>query len=82
MSYNAFMEWWQSFFDETIGAVLFPEEAWQRAEENCDALIALMGLAPEGTLSQLKVLGYYGGLHSEPWSLDSNRLVIIAERPA
>jgi hypothetical protein len=28
------------------------------------------------------VLGYYGGLRGEPWSLEANRLAIVAERAA
>lgn len=38
------MEWWQSFFDETTGQIMFYEEAWQRAEQSCDALVSLLGL--------------------------------------
>ncbi len=30
----------------------------------------------------LKVLGYYGGLKGEPWSFETNRLVILAQRAA
>jgi hypothetical protein len=40
------MEWWQSFFDEITGQIMFHEEAWQRAEQSCDALVSLLGLAP------------------------------------
>jgi SAM-dependent methyltransferase len=30
----------------------------------------------------LTVLGYYGSLKGEPWSLETNRLVLVAERPS
>lgn len=47
------MEWWQSFFDEDTGRIMFTEEAWQRAEQNCDALVALLGLAPGAKILDL-----------------------------
>lgn len=47
------MEWWQSFFDETTGQIMFHEEAWQRAEQSCDALISLLGLAPGAKILDL-----------------------------
>lgn len=42
---GALVEWWQGFFDETTGQIMFHEEAWQRAEQSCDALVSLLGLA-------------------------------------
>lgn len=47
------MEWWQSFFDETTGQIMFYEEAWQRAEQSCDALVSLLGLAPGAKILDL-----------------------------
>lgn len=47
------MEWWQSFFDEGTGQVMFTEEAWQRAEQSCDALVSLLGLAPGAKILDL-----------------------------
>jgi hypothetical protein len=42
-------------------------------------LAELLGLFAQ---AGLKVLGYYGGLRGEPWSLEANRLAIVAERAA
>ncbi len=47
------MEWWQSFFDETTAQIMFHEEAWQRAEQNCDALVSLLGLQPSAKILDL-----------------------------
>ncbi|MDW8031088.1 MAG: class I SAM-dependent methyltransferase [Candidatus Bipolaricaulota bacterium] len=47
------MEWWQSFFDETTGQIMFYEEAWQRAEQSCDALVSLLGLQPGAKILDL-----------------------------
>ncbi len=47
------MEWWQSFFDETTGQIMFHEEAWQRAEQSCDALVSLLGLQPGAKILDL-----------------------------
>ena len=47
------MEWWQSFFDETTGQIMFDEEAWQRAEQSCDALVSLLGLQPGAKILDL-----------------------------
>jgi SAM-dependent methyltransferase len=47
------MEWWESFFDEDAGRIMFTEEAWQRAEQNCDALIALLGILPGAKILDL-----------------------------
>ncbi|MFN4217848.1 MAG: class I SAM-dependent methyltransferase [Candidatus Bipolaricaulia bacterium] len=47
------MEWWQGFFDETTGQVMFYEEAWQRAEQSCDALVSLLGLQPGAQILDL-----------------------------
>ncbi|MEM4284467.1 MAG: hypothetical protein QXS96_08285 [Candidatus Caldarchaeum sp.] len=40
-------------------------------------LAELLGLFAQ---ARLKVLGYYGGLRGEPWSVDTNRLALLAER--
>jgi len=37
------MEWWQDSFDENMKNVLFPEERWQEAEENADAVARMRG---------------------------------------
>ncbi len=37
-------EWWQNFFDEDMKRVLFPEERWQKAEENAPALLEFLGV--------------------------------------
>jgi len=47
------MEWWQGFFDETTGQIMFSEEAWQRAEQSCDALVSLLGLQPGAKILDL-----------------------------
>ncbi|MCL6641960.1 MAG: class I SAM-dependent methyltransferase [Candidatus Bipolaricaulota bacterium] len=47
------MEWWQNFFDEITGQIMFHDEAWQQAEQSCDALIALLGLAPPAKILDL-----------------------------
>lgn len=47
------MEWWQGFFDETTGQIMFTEEAWQRAEQSCDALVSLLGLQPGAKILDL-----------------------------
>jgi len=47
------MEWWQSFFDETTGQIMFHEEAWQRAEQSCDAVVSLLGLQPGAKILDL-----------------------------
>ncbi len=47
------MEWWQSFFDEDMGLILFTEERWQLAEQNCDVLVFLLGLAPGAKILDL-----------------------------
>ncbi len=39
-------EWWERFFDEEMGEVMFTEQAWQRAEELCDSLVELLELKP------------------------------------
>lgn len=47
------MEWWQSFFDEDAGKIMFTEEAWRRAEQGCDALVSLLGLQPGARILDL-----------------------------
>lgn len=47
------MEWWRHFFNEGTGQIMFTEEAWQRAEQNCDALTALLGIAPGAKILDL-----------------------------
>lgn len=47
------MEWWEKFFDETTGQIMFYEEAWQRAEQTCEALVSLLGLAPGAKILDL-----------------------------
>lgn len=47
------MEWWESFFNEGAGEIMFTEEAWQRAEQNCDALVALLGIVPGAKILDL-----------------------------
>lgn len=43
-------EWWQRFFDETTGRIMFYEEAWQRAEQSCDAVVSLLSLQPSAKI--------------------------------
>ncbi len=38
------MEWWEEFFDEETGEIMFTEQAWERAEELCDPLVELLGI--------------------------------------
>jgi ubiquinone/menaquinone biosynthesis C-methylase UbiE len=47
------MEWWESFFDEVTGQIMFHGEAWQRAEQSCDAVVSLLGLAPGAKILDL-----------------------------
>lgn len=47
------MEWWQSFFDEGTGQIMFAEEAWQRAEQSCDSLVSLLRLQPGAKILDL-----------------------------
>ena len=46
-------EWWERFFDEEMGEVMFSEKAWQRAEEFCDPLIELLGIEPGARILDL-----------------------------
>ena len=46
-------EWWERFFDEEMGEVMFSEQAWQRAEEFCDPLIELLGIEPGARILDL-----------------------------
>ncbi len=46
-------EWWQDFFDEDMKKILFPEERWQKAEENADALVRLLEILPGANILDL-----------------------------
>ncbi|GBD40402.1 hypothetical protein HRbin38_00258 [bacterium HR38] len=46
-------EWWQKFFDETTGQIMFHGEAWQRADQSCDSLVLLLGLQPGAKILDL-----------------------------
>jgi len=46
-------EWWERFFDEEMGEVMFTEEAWRRAEELCDPLVRLLGIEPGAEILDL-----------------------------
>ncbi len=45
--------WWERFFDAEMGEVMFPEEAWRRAEELCDPLVELLGVEPGARILDL-----------------------------
>jgi SAM-dependent methyltransferase len=47
------MEWWERFFDEETGEVMFTEQAWQRAEELCDSLVKLLEIEPGAKILDL-----------------------------
>ncbi|MDR7434998.1 MAG: class I SAM-dependent methyltransferase [Armatimonadota bacterium] len=45
--------WWESFFDQEMGEVMFPEQAWQQAEELCGHLLQLLNLQPGAKILDL-----------------------------